>query len=445
MSDRPGKTTAKARYFVNPARSLQRRLMLAFALFALCLMTLFTLYALAFAYTVEDEYLEEGLRAEAERQLSGYRLSGSWLQPQDPNTHLLLDVAQFPDDLHGAFVRDPERREFAGAQGRHYHLLLVRHDGGTAWLVAEVSSRLIFRKMHHDVIAILAWSAAVALAAALLIGWWIARRTTRPLSRLADAVSRLQPDQLPQQFWKQPLSDAPRDETELLARGLDDLVQRVRAFIQREQEFTRDVGHELRTPLSVIYSLCEQISADRRLDPALHEQLDAVRRSAAQLEQIVLTLLSLAREQQTADTGQPLALLPVLERVILEQTSLHDDPRLALDLDVPSNTRVALPEPVLHMLLSNLVGNALAHAETGADDPRRHVRIAVRQGRLYLSNAAAQALGDQDFIAFHKREGSAGHGLGLAIVRRLCDRFGIDLQIAHADGQTTASIGVTSD
>lgn len=445
MSETPDTAQAAARYFGNPARSLQRRLMLAFALFALCLMTLFTLYALAFAYTVEDQYLEEGLRAEAERQRSGYRLTGSWLQPQDPNTRMMLDIALFPDDLRNAFLQDPERREFAGAEGRHYHLMPITLDERTAWLVAEVSSRLIFRKMRHDVIAILAWSATAALAAALLIGWWIARRTTRPLSRLADAVSGLQPDQLPQQLWQHSLTRAPRDEIDLLARGLDDLVQRVRAFIQREQEFTRDVGHELRTPLSVIRSLCEQVSADRRLDPGLRGQLDAVRQSAAQLEQIVLTLLSLAREQQTTAAAQPLALLPVLERVILEQTSLHDDPRLALEVDVASGTRVTLPEPVLHMLLSNLVGNALAHAETGADDARRQVRIAVRQGRLCISNAAARALGGEDFIAFHKREGSAGYGLGLAIVRRLCDRFDIDLQIAHADGQTTASIGLLSE
>jgi signal transduction histidine kinase len=445
MPDSVQKAVAEPRYTHNPARSLQRRLMLAFALFALCLMTVFTLYALVFAYTVEDQYLEQGLRAEAERQRSGYRLTGSWLQPQDPNTQLLLDVGQFPDDLRGAFLQDPYRREFVGAQGRHYHLMTITFDGGSAWLVAEVSSRLIFRKMRQDVIAILGWSAAMALAAALLIGWWIARRTTLPLSRLADAVSGLQPDQLPQQLWKQSATRAPRDEIDLLARGLDDLVQRVRAFIQREQEFTRDVGHELRTPLCVIRSLCEQVSADDRLDPALRTQLDSVRQSAAQLEQIVLTLLSLARETQMPAVMEPVALLPILERVILEQASLHEDSRLELRLDVPASTCVALNEPVLHMLLSNLIGNALAHAESTAKDARRQVRIDVQQARLCISNAATLPLGGEDFIAFHKREGSAGYGLGLAIVRRLCDRFDVDLRIVHANGQTTASIDVVSD
>ncbi len=430
------------RFRNNPARSLQRRLMLAFALFALCLMTLFTLYALVFAYTVEDQYLEEGLLAEAEHQRSGFRSTGSWPKPQDPGTRLLMHVEQFPEDLRAAYLQEPHRREFAGTQGRHYHLMAMPFDDETAWLVAEVGSRLVFRKMRNDVIAILAWSAAAALATALLIGWWIARRTTRPLSRLADAVSGLQPDQLPQQLWKHSLTGPPRDEIDLLARGLDDLVQRVRAFIQREQEFTRDVGHELRTPLSVIRSLCEQVSADHRLDPALRTQLDSVRQSAAQLEQIVLTLLSLAREVQTPATKDSVALLPVLERVILEQTSLHEDPRLQVRVEVAAYTRVALNEPVLHMLLSNLIGNALAHAETAADARRRQVCIAVREARLCISNSATLPLGGEDFIAFHKREGSAGYGLGLAIVRRLCDRFDIDLHIVHADGMTIASIGV---
>jgi signal transduction histidine kinase len=84
----------------------------------------------------------------------------------------------------------------------------------------------------------------------------------------------------------------PDDEVGMLARGLEALLQRIREFIVREQEFTRDASHELRTPLAVIRSAGECL-----MPPSRHcrergrQHVDHIRGSAAQLEQTVATLL----------------------------------------------------------------------------------------------------------------------------------------------------------
>lgn len=63
-------------------------------------------------------------------------------------------------------------------------------------------------------------------------------------------------------------------------------------------------------------------------------------------------------------------------------------------------------------------------------------------GGLRIRNTAPA--GDPDTIvrAFAKGEGSAGFGLGLAIVHRLCDRFAIDLRIEGTEHATVASFSV---
>lgn len=413
---------------------LRNRLMLAFAVFALAVAGLFGLYVAVFVYSVEDRFFDAMLEQEAQQQLDQRATRGTWSPPRNAFMTIHDSPATFPSDLKAAFDAEPWRREMAGAQGRHYHLRAVTPDGaGTpGWLVAEVSQQLVVRPMRSQILALLAWSGLAVVMIALLAGAWLARRTTRPLSKLASLVDGMAPDRLPVGF----AGDFPDDEVGVLARGLDNLSGRVRAFIAREHAFTRDASHELRTPLAVIRSATEQLASEPGLSEAGRRQLAHVQHSARQLEQTVITLLTLAREEYVERDAMPLAVLPVLEQVVVEQAALLDGKPVEVRVDVPADVRLPVPGPVLHMLLANLVGNAFAHTRSG------EVRIEVASGRLRIRNTALA--GDPEAIMrpFTKGEGSAGFGLGLAIVQRLCDRFAIDLRIEGTEHATVASFSV---
>ncbi|MGQ7482940.1 hypothetical protein ACTGYX_12000, partial [Streptococcus suis] len=127
--------------------------------------------------------------------------------------------ATFPSDLKATFDAEPWRREIAGTQGRHYHLRPVQPEGAATpgWLVAEVSQQLVVRPMRSQILALLAWSGLAVVMVAVLAGAWLARRTTRPLSRLAALVDEMAPDRLPVGF----AGDFPVDEVGVLARGVE--------------------------------------------------------------------------------------------------------------------------------------------------------------------------------------------------------------------------------
>ena len=409
--------------------------MAAFAGFALVVAALFGLYAVAFVYTVEDRFFEAMLEQEATTQLRHHAASGRWARPQSPFMAVHGDTATLPEDLAARLRAEPRRTEFSGAQGRHYHLRLLQPVGARdpTWLVAEVSGQLVVRPMREQLLRVLAWTGLLVVALALGLGYWLARRTAKPLSRLAALVEGMTPEHMPASFAQ----DFADDEVGVLARGLEGLVGRVRAFIAREQEFTRDASHELRTPLAVIRGATERLAAEPHLSGDGRRHLDHVWQSAEQLEQTVTTLLSLAREDAAgAPATTPVALLPVLERVIVEQSRMLEGKPVTVEVQVPHGTTFALPAPVLQILLSNLVGNAFAHAECG------QVRIEFAQGRLCIANRSP-ALSAADlndlYQPFRKREGSAGFGLGLSIVRRLCDRHAIDLRIDSTGDEIHAS------
>ncbi|MBW8810989.1 MAG: HAMP domain-containing histidine kinase, partial [Lysobacter sp.] len=182
------------------------------------------------------------------------------------------------------------------------------------------------------------------------------------------------------------------------------------------------------------------------LSPAGRQHLMHLRQSASQLEQTVGTLLSLAREsQESVLTGEPVPVLPLLERVILDQAVLLEGKPIDLDIQVPADVRSVLPEPVLHILLSNLIGNAFAHTEAGV--VRIWIDHAENGDRASFNIVNSGHAVEPDLLTtlhrpFQRREGSAGLGLGLAIVRRLCERYRIGLRIQAQDGDTRVELGL---
>lgn len=417
---------------IRPARRLQRRLVLAFAGFALLVAALYGFYVVLFVYLVEDRFFADLLEHEAQAQLAHHAAQGDWRPPPLHFVTLHDDPTAMPDALGERLAQEPWRREFPGGDGRHYHLQRLEPAAGApAWLVAEVSQQLVVRPMRGGILQWLGLSGVVVLLAALLLGAWLARRMTRPLSRLAALVDHASPDQRPPAFAQ----DFPDDEVGALAHGLERLMVRIEDFVAREREFTRDASHELRTPLSVIRSACERLALRSDLDTETRGQLAHVQQSALQLEHVVATLLLLARELDSAEPDSDVALLPLVERVVVEQAPLVQANAVELRVDVPASARARLPVTVLRIVLSNLVGNAFAHTSQG------RVVIDVVDARLRIRNPG-NGVREADYQPFVKDEASSGFGLGLSIVRRLCERHGITLTIQAEGSDTVASIGL---
>lgn len=411
--------------------------MLAFAAFALLVAVLFGGYALLFTYVVEDQFFNDALQSEAAAQRAHHARTGRWTAPRSEYIRLHENAASFPPDLRERYRTSPTHSEFPGDAGRHYHVLRLSPIGGDrvrAFLVAEVSRHLVVRRMRDDILQLLSWSALAVLAIALIAGYWLARRVSAPLAALARRVETMQPNDPPAAFAQQ----FPGHEVGVLAQGLEALAARVRAFVEREREFTRDASHELRTPLTVIHSACERLAQEPALSPEARRQTDFIRQSVWQLQQTVSTLLSLAREENVAALAETVPVLPVLEQVVLEQAVLLDGKPVEVSVMVPTDACLTLPPAVLRILLGNLVGNAFAHTATGG------VQIDVVDGRLRIANSdvIGATVRDALYQPFSKGEASAGHGLGLAIVRRLCDQHRIDLRIDSEAGVTITSLAL---
>ncbi|MDM7860417.1 HAMP domain-containing sensor histidine kinase [Alteromonas sp. ASW11-36] len=404
--------------------SLSRRIIWRFCLFTLIISGIYGLISLSLMYTLEDTFIERGVVQEADYLTQGFSETGRWPTPRSANMQLVFALDDLPDDFRAIAIEEPQRKEFFGNEGLHYHLYRFKEHPNT-FLVAEVSEQLLVRPIRGGIIQFLVISGVIVTVIACLIAWLIGRRTTRPLHQLASLVNGVALDTLPKDF----ANDFPRNEVGILAHALDHTLGRIAAAMERERSFTRDVSHELRTPLAVIKNAVEVAQLSAGKDES--QPLQRIYHAAEQMEQTVQTLLMIAREEHGALNAQSIDLLPILERTVLDNRLLLEDKAIDVEIDDSCQVQVLAEPNVLKVILDNVIGNAFKYTLEG------QVSISFKDQALLVSDTGPGIQPDISASVTErgvKGEQSTGLGFGLSIVKRLCEHQGWQLEVQSTSG-----------
>ena len=404
--------------------SLSSRIILRFCLFTLFMSALFGLISLALMYTLEDRFIERDVLQEATLLAQAYEETGSWPVPRNITMQLAFSKAELPEDFRAIAIEEPQRKEFFGADGRHYHLYRFAQYNDV-FLVAEVSDQLLVRPMRGGIIQFLVISGIIVTVLACIVAWLIGRRTTRPLNELASLVGEADLDTLPRHFAQ----DYPNNEVGILANALEQTLVRISSALERERSFTRDVSHELRTPLAVIKN-----AAELTLQSAKSDDVSAIQRiskAADEMEQTVQTLLMLAREEHGSTRAVPTDLMPVLERSILDHRLLLDGKDIDVEIDDNCAVQIQAEPTLLKVVIDNIVSNAFKYTHTGTVNfTFRAHQLIVSDTGPGLSSDIASSVTDIGV----KGSESTSFGFGLSIVKRLCEHQHWTLEVRSESG-----------
>jgi signal transduction histidine kinase len=274
------------------------------------------------------------------------------------------------------------------------------------------------RQMLYTLMA----AVVVFTAFALVIGWWSSRRVLSPLTDLVRRVegfsSRQNPEKLAPHFA--------RDEVGELASALDDYASRMTALVKRDREFNADVSHELRTPLAVIRGAVELMQASPDVAPKNKQRLDRIERAARQCADLTTALLLLSRNER--GTGRT-ELCRVCQALIDDNRAQLGGKPITVSLGGRTDVFVEAPEAVVAVALGNLIGNACKYTNEGA------VKVIVKLDAVVIEDSGP-GLSEEDAAKLFERGyrgsgagGTSGGGIGLSIVRRLCDLYGWTVSI----------------
>lgn len=328
-------------------------------------------------------------------------------------------VAGAGPDVGGSAVREAILGR-TGIDSDEVDLVLavpITHD---AEIIGAVRAMAPYGIVVDRVVVNLARMAALA-AAVVLTAWLVARRQAgrlaRPLERLSSAARRLgdgdfsvraRPDAIP--------------EIDAVGASLNSTAERLDELIARERTFAADASHQLRTPLAGMRLRLE--AALEGSDHSLRAAVAASLQDADRLERTIEELLVLARGHPST-SSRPIDLAALVEEVDGEWRDrllrIGRDLRLVVERGRPSPfSSLAAVRQVLHVLMDN----AVRHGAGTVTLTVRRVGDDVEAVALDVADEGAGVDASNTALFDRGSRRADGHGIGLALARRLAEAAG---------------------
>ncbi|HTY99914.1 MAG TPA: HAMP domain-containing sensor histidine kinase [Rhodocyclaceae bacterium] len=411
--------------------SLRFRVAAAFAGFGALVSILLAAGLYLAAHDVSQRLLDQTLRAEMDDYVARRARNPRSLPPDTatlrgfvaeaggnaagmPAAVLALAAGQHEIDLDGV----PFRALVADRDGRRFVILFNQE-------------RQRVREQRF-----LAYLVAGALLMTLLSaagGSWLAARVIAPVTELANKVGGAKPERPPRLV----VEEEPEDELGELTRAFDRYLARLSAFVERERAFAADASHELRTPLAVIRGAAEVLADDPALGDAQRERIGRIERAAAEMADLIGALLLLARED-AAPAEDPCEAVLLVRECVDRQRPLAARRHTLLSLAEEATPRLQAHPALFAIVVANLVRNATAHTENGS------VEVRLAADRLVVSDTGIGIRSDdigRVFQRYYRGAESRGAGIGLSLVKRICDRQGWQILLESREGEgTTATL-----
>lgn len=282
---------------------------------------------------------------------------------------------------------------------------------------------------------------ALALVAALVVGYGLAYLFTRRIHRLEVAAERIADG-----VFDTPIDDPSADELGELARAFERMRLRLSQLEHARREFVANASHELRTPLFSLRGFIELLTDEEvdeetrteflqtmagqvdRLQRLAEDLLDLTRLDAGRLrvEHVPVDLGELARNLREEFRAVAQASGHVLEVVDGEAPALGDDERIRrIGRALLENALRHTPAGTTIHVRAARAGFAtslLVFEDDGPGIPREHARHVFE--RFYRANGAH----------------ASGSGLGLAIAHELAEAMGGSLELESRPGRTAFTL-----
>ena len=385
-------------------------------LLALMLVT-FAMHALLVTGT-----LQLGSEAQTERRLQ--RIGVFWSEQAplteplrlDPVTVIYPRYELLPSNLQ-KMLRSDERGLFElGSRAQDYFVLAKAHASSAAFYVVEYHSEV---KPNETIeYQVFSWYllGAIPFAALLL---WLCKRITAHVAAPMREVGRQVVERTPGSL--EPLTLPPDSSVELaaLVNQINNALQRTADVLERERSFTEFASHELRTPAAVIQAALERIEAHRH--PEQGPPIERAQRGLRDMHALIDTFLQLCSDGAKTETAAPIDINSAWLTSLFHHVAGGDAGR-ELRIDVQSPLVLAAPATMVHVLIANLLKNALFH---GGSEP---IEATVSAERFEVRNSMPD------------HPPASGHGLGCLIARRICERFGWAFELKLSEGMAVAHV-----
>ena len=211
------------------------------------------------------------------------------------------------------------------------------------------------------------------------------------------------------------------------------MVKRIENDYRNIKEYTENMAHELQTPLTVIRNKAEILMAD---DDVMQRHAPAVKIIDDEIGHLsrlgnTLNLLTKIENGEFNNTAW-LETKPVIMKHLETVQDLMTLKSLVVETDLSEDHRLLIDPFLLDIVLKNLFRNAI-HYGTG-DGP---IRVVTTADALSVSNYShpVEVPIERLFDRFYRYRSQTSLGLGLALVKKICELNHLNVDCRYEDGQ----------
>ena len=342
-----------------------------------------------------------------------------------PITQRVLDIANNSEGGSARFTTS-----ISGVRYRMLTIPLV--NGGALQLAKDISE---IEQAQQRIRMRLIATGLIGIFVAAIAGWWVARRTAKPIQQLADAAERIALTQ----NLDTTLDIHGDREIEQLAESFNTMLGALRLSGEQQKQLVQDASHELRTPLTSLRANTELLERNTLDAPTRDAILRDIRAEVDELTSLSSELSALASDQRLVEEPSAVDLGEVATEVALRASR-----RTGRAVTVVANDSlvVAVRLGQLERALNNLVDNALKFCPVALP-----VEILVNGKRIDVVDHGP-GISDIDkplvFDRFYRAAATRalpGSGLGLAIVKQFANDHDANVSVSDtAGGGATVTI-----
>lgn len=228
------------------------------------------------------------------------------------------------------------------------------------------------------------------------------------------------------------------DEFKELNTAVQTMTERVGKDYEEIKNFTENASHEIQTPLAIIKSKLELLSQSDNLDKAQMHILTSIFDATNRLAKLNQSLILLTKIDNRQFKEGEVNISELVNRQLSNYDELMTAKKIQLRSQVSDGVTLKINETLAEVLVTNLINNAIKH---NFQNGTLHIRLTPGGLAIFNSGPALASEASDLFERFKKdKPGSESLGLGLSIVKKICERYDFTVSYSFSSGLHSITI-----
>lgn len=289
-----------------------------------------------------------------------------------------------------------------------------------------------FYGIQQIIIAVFLTLGILSLSGSFIVGYALARRTLNPLIKLAKVVEGMDLDRFDTILQ---VEGHPQDELVFLVQRFNDMMDRLRDMASRQKEFIANASHELKTPLTRAITSLEVLESS----PNISTEIPLIKEDLFHINDLLNKLLLLTKLKKSSHSPTKIHTINVekiLHTIRKQFKDQLEKKHITLSTTFPNFIVTILPYEYLEIILSNLISNSIKYSASGktitvtTKTSGSHTAIEIQDQGIGMNDEEIRHMFDRFYRGKTLSNKERGYGIGLSIVKQICDIYNIDMNVS---------------